>query len=388
MHTTHEAPSDGRIRVIAAMSGGVDSAVAAGLLHEAGYDVVGVTMKMYAPTKPAAAKSCCGAQDFDDARTAAATIGIPHYVLDFEEAFRTTVVARFIDDYVSGRTPNPCVSCNNFVKLGTLRRFANRIGARYVATGHYARLVHEVDGPHLFAGDDAGKDQSYALAQLDRTQLAGLLLPLGSLTKSATRAHAVRLGLSVAEKPDSQDICFVEGGDYRNVLATRVAGPGAAAERAAPGPAAERAAPGAGTIVTTTGERIGSHDGIAAFTVGQRRGLPATHFNDGPRYVTRIDPRTNTIVIGREDELDSYGLLANEVNLIRPERFAHGQVRVRAMTRYRAPLGFAVASIDADGDLHLRFDRAERAIAPGQLVALYGETTNEVLAAATIREAV
>ncbi len=368
MHTTHEAPNDGRIRVVAAMSGGVDSAVAAGLLLEAGYDVVGVTMKMYAPTKPAAAKSCCGAEDFDDARMAAATLGIPHYVLDFEEAFRTTVVARFARDYRSGRTPNPCVSCNNFVKLGTLRRFADRIGARYVATGHYARLVHGADGPHLFAGDDAGKDQSYALAQLDRSQLAALLLPLGDLTKTETRAHAVRLGLSVADKPDSQDICFVEGGDYRDVLAlTRSA---------------------AGTIVTTTGERIGTHDGIASFTVGQRRGLPATHFNDGPRYVTRIDPRTNTIVIGREDELDSYGLLANEVNLIRPERFAHGQVRVRAMTRYRAPLGFAVASIDADGDLHLRFDRAERAIAPGQLVALYGETTNEVLAAATIREAV
>jgi len=367
-----EAPQGGGTRVVAAMSGGVDSAVAAGLLHEAGYDVVGVTMKMYAPTKPAAAKSCCGSEDFDDARRSSATLGIPHYVLDFEEAFRTHVVDPFARDYRAGRTPNPCVSCNNFVKLGTLRNFAERIGASYVATGHYARIAHGPSGPHLFANADPGKDQSYALAQLDRAQLARLLLPLGALTKEHTRAHAVRLGLSVAEKPDSQDICFVEGGDYRDVL-ERVSAVGETT---------------VGTIVTTQGERVGTHGGIAAFTVGQRRGLPATHFNDGPRYVTRIDTRTNTIVIGREDELAAYGLRAGEVNLIRPEHFVTGPVRVRAMTRYRAPLGEAIASLDAQGDLHLRFDTPERAIAPGQLVALYATSTNEVLGAATIREAV
>jgi tRNA-specific 2-thiouridylase len=358
-----------RVRLVAAMSGGVDSAVAAGLLSEQGFEVIGVTMKMYEPTRPAHAKSCCGAQDFDDARRSAAILRIPHYVLDFQETFARQVVDPFVSDYRTGRTPNPCVACNNFVKLGTLRTFAHRMGARYVATGHYARVEHRSDGAHLFRGADGEKDQSYALAQLAPQQLTELLLPLGAMEKAATRAHAVRLGLPVADKSDSQEICFVEGGDYQSVLARN------------------NSAEPAGAIVTTTGERVGAHTGISAFTVGQRRGLPATHFNDGPRYVTRIDPRTNTIVVGREDELSSYGLIADRVNRIRPERFADGPVRVRAMTRYRSPRNSALAWIE-DELLHVRFDHPERAVAPGQLIALYDLESDEVLAGATIREAV
>lgn len=354
-----------RTRVIAAMSGGVDSAVAAGLLVEAGYDVIGVTMKMYSQTRPAHERSCCGVDDFDDARKSAAMLGIPHYVLDFEETFRRHVIDRFADEYAAGRTPNPCVSCNNFVKLGTLRKYADSLGAQYVATGHYARVEHREDGVHLFRGTHA-KDQAYALAQLAPAQLARLLLPLGELDKQTTRAHAKRLGLPVHDKIESQDICFVEGGDYRDIVAELR-------------PQSARA----GQVVTTTGEIVGEHSGVGGYTVGQRQGLPAAN---GARYVTHIDAQTNTIVIGREEELLISSLIANEVNLIRPERFANSPVSVLAMVRYRSNPVRAEARVD-DDRLELAFATPVRAASPGQLVALFDPAGDEVLAAATILSA-
>jgi tRNA-specific 2-thiouridylase len=349
------------------MSGGVDSAVAAGLLLEAGFEVVGVTMKMYSPTKPAHAKSCCGIDDFDDARRSAAILGVPHYVLDFQETFRKNVIERFAEDYAAGRTPNPCVSCNNFVKLGTLADYADRLDARYVATGHYARVEHRQDGPHLYRGTHA-KDQAYALAQLRPVQLARLLLPLGDFDKATTREHARRLGLPVHDKPESQDICFVEGGDYREVLA-RIR------------PQIDRP----GDVLTTAGAQAGSHRGIAHYTVGQRAGVPPSA--DGPRYVTRIDATSNTIVVGREDELSSSVVEADARNLIRPERFG-GEAQVRAMIRYRSQPAAAIVRLLGSDGIEIRFDRPQRAVAPGQLVALFDNDGHEVLGAATILRAV
>jgi tRNA-specific 2-thiouridylase len=351
-------------RVVAAMSGGVDSAVAAGLLVEAGYDVVGVTMKMYEPKRGPHARSCCGSEDFDDARRSASILGIPHYVLDYTEEFQRGVIDNFIDEYESGRTPNPCVSCNNHVKLGTLRRYAASVDAAYLATGHYARLIHSEDGPHLYHTANV-KDQAYALSGLRRDQLAQLLLPIGLLEKETTRNEARRLGLPVAEKLESQDICFVEGGDYRDVLAER----------------GKTTNPTPGEIHSIDGKVLGLHTGIRAYTVGQRARLGGSA---APLYVTRIDAESHTVVVGTREHLESSSLIAERPNILQAERFT-APLRAKAMIRSHAqPAGVLVTLSDNCKTLSLTFDEPQQAVTPGQLLVVLDAETDEVLASATI----
>ena len=357
-------------RVLVAMSGGVDSAVAAGLLHEQGYDVVGVTLRLYTETDDTALRSgrtCCGIEDVGDARAAAQAIGIPHYTLNMEREFERDVVEPFVDAYRNGRTPNPCLNCNQYVKFDTLLNRALAMGVDYLATGHYARAERDGDVVRLHRAVDDEKDQSYVLYTLNQDALRRTLFPLGGLTKAETRAHARRLGLPLADKPDSVDICFVPGGDYREFLAVRgVTGT-------------------PGDIERPDGTRAGTHLGIPLYTVGQRRGVPVapTPGADGAparQFVTAIDPARNVLVVG--DERD---LLASHIEASTPHWTTTPPEPgdpVTARIRYHATdLPAHVLEVATDR-LTLALDVPARAIAPGQAVVLYRGT--EVLGGATI----
>ena len=341
-------------RVLVAMSGGVDSSVAAAMLAREGYDVVGVTMKLHHDGAEVPDKPCCSLDSANDARRIAERIGIPHYVLNLERAFGRDVLDDFVAEYARGRTPIPCVRCNTFTKFHDLVKKADAIDAEYVATGHYARIR---DGA-LHRGVDDRKDQTYFLWGIERAVLSRMLFPVGEMTKAETRARARELGLAlVAEKPESQEICFVPNGDYASILAGKL---GAGAPALSPGP-----------ITLTDGTVVGTHDGFARFTIGQRRGVPGGYGE--PMFVVAIRPEERTVVIGPREELLGGGVVARGLSwLVDPAPRVGDRVEVRV--RHRAPIVPAEIIRLDDDEIELALDEPIAAIAPGQSLVLYDGT--------------
>ncbi len=343
------------------MSGGVDSSTAAALLVEDGFDVTGVTLDVWPAGEEYSEKSCCGFSAAQDARRVCHKLGIPHYVLNFRDVFEQTVISDFCREYRRGRTPNPCIRCNQLVKFDVLLERAKALGARYLATGHYARIKREAGTFHLLKGIDPFKDQSYVLYTLTQEQLGSILFPLGELTKEKVRDKAATLGLRVAKKPESQEICFVPEGDYAEFVAARCG------------------KPRAGAIEDVSGKVVGRHEGIERYTIGQRKGLgPAL---PGPKYVVRVEPERNVVVVGGESDLYSSELVAENVSWTLPAA-PKLPLAVAAKVRYNMEESPAVVEDAGEGNALVRFERAQRAIAPGQAAVFYvGE---EVVGGGTI----
>ncbi len=339
-------------RVVVAMSGGVDSSVAAALLAEEGYDVVGVTLQLYDHGLALQKKgACCAGQDIYDARMVAERIGIPHYVLDYESRFRQDVIDQFADSYVQGQTPIPCILCNQTVKFRDLLAVAKDLGADALATGHYIQRRMGSQGPELHRGADPARDQSYLLFATTRDQLDFLRFPLGHMPKSETRDHARRFGLEVQDKPDSQDICFVPDGDYAGLVA--------------------KLRPGAiepGEIRHLDGRVLGQHDGIIHYTIGQRRGLGVAEGE--PLYVIRLDPARRQVIVGPRAALGRDLVTLRTVNWLGDAVGADGlrcHVRLRSA---QAPMP-ATIILTADGGALLRLDTPAQGVAPGQAGVIY-----------------
>lgn len=331
-------------RVLVAMSGGVDSSVAAALMVEEGHQVIGVTLKLWSgPNGEAPTAGCCTVSDSEDARRVAAQLDIPYYVLDYTEDFNQGVITRFVDDYLHGRTPNPCVECNRTVKFSRLLDQAAEFGCDLVVTGHYAR-TRAVDGRwRLYRGVDSAKDQSYVLSMLGQDQLSRTRFPVGEVDKTETRRIAASLGLRTAHKPESMDICFVGRRDYRSFLSDQ---------------APESATPG--RLVSIDGTDLGEHGGIANFTVGQRRGLGVALGE--PRFVVDVDPATRTVVVGRRRDLEVSSITLEQVTFV--DTPVHGPLEVQ----YRAHGEAVPATLDG---AEVRFDHPQPAVAPGQTAAFY-----------------
>ena len=342
------------MRIVVAMSGGVDSSVAAALLAEQGHEVIGLSMQLYDQSEGQTAfGSCCSLDDLHDARRVAAAINIPHYIVNFERQFDEQVVANFVSEYAAGRTPLPCAHCNSDLKFATLADRARGFGADAVATGHYARVETGANGRRVLRrGIDAGKDQSYFLFSLTQDQLAGASFPVGDLPKDEVRAYARRRRLPVADKPDSQEICFIPDNDYRAFVTRQV--PDAARD---------------GLVVDQQGRVLGSHAGIHRFTVGQRKGLGIASTTGAPLYVLALRPAEQQVVVGPKASLEQTRLTAAGVNWIIEE--PGGALRVAAQIRHHHQAAPAAVRALGDGHAEVIFDTPQLAIAPGQAVVFY-----------------
>jgi tRNA-specific 2-thiouridylase len=340
--------------VLVAMSGGVDSSVAAALLVEQGYRVIGATMKTFCYGEtPAHARTCCGLEGIMDARRVADQLGFPHYVFDMEESFGEAVIEDFVREYEAGRTPNPCVRCNSNTKIPDLLRRGRALGADFIATGHYARIRRTGTSPVLLRGVDEDKDQTYFLWAVPPAVLNRMLFPVGALTKPEVRARARELGLDTADKPESQEICFVPSNDYTEFLAGRL---GADHRSLTPG-----------DLVTPAGEKVGEHAGYARYTVGQRKGLGGGFARR--LYVIETRPATNEVVVGDEDALLRDEVTLSELNWLAPPPAAGEAVTVRL--RHRAGLVGAQVAERTETLLRLKLSEPQRAVTPGQSGAVY-----------------
>jgi tRNA-specific 2-thiouridylase len=346
-------------RVVIAMSGGVDSSVAAGILAEQGYDLIGITIKTYryedVGGNAGNESNCCSLDGINDARAVAAHLGFPHYVLDFSERFGVEVIDEFVNEYLRGRTPNPCVVCNRKIKWEELISKASALGADFIATGHYARVrKDDVSGRYILSrGADRSKDQSYALWGLTQASLSKTLFPLADLTKAEARAIGTRMGLPNSQKGESFEICFIPDNNYERFLKERIP---------------DLAARVSGGEMLMDDTVVGFHKGYPFYTVGQRKGLGRA-FGD-PRYVTAIDSANNRVVIGTEQQLYHSGLLASNVNMVKYPDCTVPR-RVRAKVRYKDEGGDAIVQTLDGGRARIAFDEKRRAITPGQSIVFY-----------------
>ena len=341
-------------KVLVAMSGGVDSAVAAALLQKQGFDVIGITLRLYTPEVTTGLKStrnCCGIEEVADAKQAASKLNIPHYVINMEKEFEEKVINFFAEEYSNGRTPNPCLNCNRHIKFDTLLKQANAMGIPYLATGHYATIKTEQNSKKLYAAKDITKDQSYVLYTLNQTQLKKILFPLGEIPKTETRKIAEELGFNVADKPDSVDICFVTSNNYKDFLKKQ----GVEFKQ--------------GNVLDENGKVVGSHDGIPSYTIGQRRGI---HYEnqkkENPKYVNEFDLTTNTITVGNKENLHINKILLKDINWIK--NIPSSDEKLYCRVRYNGQSAKCQV-LNIDGQINIILDETIIRPSNGQSCVIY-----------------